>query len=245
MSNILKKILVITNIVMISLVLIIDFLCCFVFEGMVTQYITAFMACGLSIFNFVFCMIYRKKEYIAFNILIFIGVIFCSFADFLLGLEFVAGALLFGVGHILYIIAMFLISKFKWIDLLFMCAIIGVSLVVVFVPSVDYEGFLPLIVGYAVILSIMCAKCLSNYFLNDKKNLLNIVIMIAGVLFYLSDLMLLLYFFKNASILAFKWCIMLYYPSIAIFAVALLLNAIIKDNEKNKKTVTINQIQNN
>ena len=240
MSNGLKKFLIISNIVMISLIVLVDILYCFVFDDMLVQYITAFMACGLCIFNFILCMIYRKQKFIAFNILVFIGVIFGSVADFVIGIEFIAGGLLFAIGHILYIIAIFLISRFKWADLLFMVAVIGISLLLIFIPMVDYHGYLPLIVTYAIILSIMCAKCMSNYFLNKKKNLLNIVLMIAGVLFYISDLMLLLYFFKDASLLAFKWCIMLYYPSLAMFALTLLINTIKNDKNNLKKRMAIN-----
>ena len=54
--------------------------------------------------------------------------------------------------------------------------------------------------------------------------MLNIFLALAGLLFYLSDLMLLLYVFKDANVIFDKLCLMLYYPAQILFAVTIILD---------------------
>lgn len=237
MNKKVKNIFIILNILLATLIMIMDVFRCFVFGDLIYKNIALISVCILAIINFLASLMFFEKNNFIFNLLIFIGVLIGSAGDYLIGINFIVGAALFAVGHILYIIALYFISKFSWKEIIIAALIIATSMLIVFIPFIEYGDYVIVIIAYAVILSLMFAKCLSNFLFNSKTLMLNIFLALAGLLFYLSDLMLLLYVFKDANVIFDKLCLMLYYPAQILFAVSILISSFNLQNKNNNKTM--------
>ena len=234
MSKKIKIAMFIINIIISVFIVIMDIMKCFVINEIIYKQIASGAVCLLSSINLIICIIFFNKKTFWACFMLFLGVIIGSVGDFVIGKNFILGAALFAVGHIFYIIALYFISRFTWYEILVSLCVIGISLIVVFIPYVDYGNYLILVVIYAIILSLMLSKCLSNLFFN-KKDLLNIILVIAGLLFYFSDLMLMLYIFKSADLIFDKLCLMLYLPAQILFAVSIFIALMKRKNILLKK----------
>ena len=120
-------------------------------------------------------------------------------------------------------IAFFFNSKFRWRDLIVILFVFIPSLLVVlFYPKFVFDGMQMLVIAYALIISAMLGKAISNTF--EKENrLISIIIMIGAIMFFLSDLMLLFDVFGNAPYIFDVFCIALYYPAEFVLAFTILL----------------------
>ena len=85
---------------------------------------------------------------------------------------------------------------------------------------------------YALIISAMVGKAISNFI--RERNLLNFILMVGAILFFISDLMLLLRWFMNLGEWAGTLCLATYYPAECILAYATFHYAAIQN--KNKAT---------
>ncbi len=220
-----KNILIILNVILAVFIFIMDIIMCALYNNLIYKQIASAGVCALAIINFVFAICMCKKQNFTFHILILLGILLGCAGDFFINYNFILGGVLFAIGHLIYIVALYFICKFKWQEIIIAIILVAVSLIIVFVPYVNYGQYLIIIVVYAVILSLMFAKCFSNFILN-KKTVLNFILVIAGLLFYLSDLMLLLYTFKNASIIFDKLCLLLYLPAQILFCNSILISTI-------------------
>lgn len=210
------------NTVLILAIMLMDVFTCFVFHNVVFKNIAAILSCILAISNLIVGIIIYKKWKLAPNIFVCLGVIIGAVADTVINKNAIAGAVLFAIGHIFYLIALHIISKFKLKELFFFILVFMISVVLIFVPNVDLGNLTFPIILYAIILSAMFAKCVNNYAFNSKKSSLYAVMAIAGFLFYLSDLLLMFYYFKGGSALLDQLCLLAYYPAQIMFAVSIL-----------------------
>ena len=150
-----------------------------------------------------------------------IGLFFAMLGDILLEIQFMVGAGFFAIGHILFIVAYYFVERFHWLDLLIGGILALTSaLIVTLVPIFDFGSLMLeiLIVFYAIIISFMLGKAVSN--LIRKRNILNLMIMIGSFLFFFSDLMLLLGIFGNIDVSVL--CLATYYPATTILALSLM-----------------------
>ena len=78
----------------------------------------------------------------------------------------------------------------------------------------------------------MVGKALSNFV--ASRNLQNLIILLGSVLFFISDLMLLLGKFANLPIIVDVLCLVTYYPAEILLALSILLACplLFKDEEK-------------
>lgn len=149
--------------------------------------------------------------------------LFCGMcADVLLGIEFLLGLFLFALGHVLYIIAFYTLEKFHIRDLLIIIPIAALSMF--FVAGTSYiqvkDPFMEkLLLGYAVIISCMLGKAVSNASVKGaaSRNL----ILLGSALFLFSDLMLAVDFFGQTSRLVWILCAYTYWPAQNLLAHAL------------------------
>ena len=148
-----------------------------------------------------------------FPAMMMVGLSLCWIADIVLNITFIPGALIFAIGHVFYFIAYSRLIKFEKNDLIpsviiFVCA----ASLVLFVPIFDFG--IPLmqyiILGYALIISLMVGKAISN--MRRENTSLTKLIVFGSILFFFSDLMLLLCYFAGAPQITDSLCLFTYYP---------------------------------
>lgn len=151
-----------------------------------------------------------------------LGLFFGMCADVLLGIQFYVGVLFFAAGHVLYLIAFYSLEKCKWRDVFIILPIAAVSIfAAIGTPYIRIrDPFLKkLLIGYAVIISCMLGKAISNLSLDRK--VFRIIILIGSVLFWFSDLMLAIDMFGNATRLTWALCSYTYWPGQSMLAFSL------------------------
>ena len=149
--------------------------------------------------------------------------LFCGMcADVLLGMVFFVGVIVFALGHVLYLIAFCILEDFSRKDLL---VILPLTLLSIFfatgTPWITLEDpvLKKLLIGYAVIISAMLGKAVSN--LIRKPGLLQRILAVASVLFWFSDLILAIDMFGQSSRLTWILCSYSYWPAQSLLAHAL------------------------
>lgn len=168
--------------------------------------------------NFFIALLFKKKN-IGFSIFMLIGLLFTMIADIVLNIQFIAGAILFAIGHIFYGISYTRLHKLKWLD--FICSVVIALPSVLWItisPMFDYGGVVMEVVAvmYAMIISCMVGKAVSNWisaFVKKQPMLLELTIMIGSILFFFSDCMLLLNVFANFPKVVDVLCLATYYPA--------------------------------
>lgn len=161
------------------------------------------------------------KGNLKFPIFMTLGAIFCFLGDAFIHESFVAGVVLFALGHVFYVCGYFMLQKFKKLDLIIGG---GIGLLtggfVAICPLLYFEAPVLQIacVVYAFILSFMVGKTISNFV--SKKNVLNILLMVGACLFLISDLCLLICWFwhEPVSRVFNHVCMGTYYPANVLFA---------------------------
>ncbi len=181
--------------------------------GLWLKGVTSLWFCALGAVNLVYAhrtgMKNKKLLYIMEAALI-VG----ACADVLLGIEFMVGVICFALGHVIYMMAFFSMEKPRKKDLLFIIPIAAIALFAVTgTPYIQVEDpFMEkMLLAYAIIISCMTGKALSN--LQQNKKTSRKVIAIAGVLFLFSDLMLAVDMFGEASRLTWILCSYTYWPA--------------------------------
>lgn len=215
-----KKLFLVTNLVVFLAILIGDVL--FIETG-------SLLAKGLASACFVLLgginLIYalKNKSDKKFCIIMLIGLIFGMLGDILLEIEFITGAILFAIGHVIYFVAYCFLEKLHWADLVGGAIVfVSAALVILFVPIFDFGGntMKILCLVYALFISLMLGKSAVNFFRN--RNMLNVILLVGSILFFFSDLMLLINNFSNVMDYALILCLSTYYPAQTLLAFSLL-----------------------
>lgn len=169
--------------------------------------------------NLVYCLINKTPK--IFPIIIVVALIFAMLGDIFLEINFIFGAAIFAVGHIIFIVAYCFRQKFKWTDLIYIAGVmIPAILIILFLPSLKFDDIVLkiLCLVYAIVISTMVGKALANFV--RERNFLNFNLLLGAVLFFVSDLMLLLARFAqvpNAIVI----CLLTYYPALFLLGFAL------------------------
>lgn len=206
----------------ISLILgvILGDICYLTLGGLAIKATTSFFFVLLGIVNLTYAIL--NKHDLKFPIIMTIGLFFAMLGDILLNIEFIVGALLFAVGHIWYFIAYNFLQKFSFRDLIYGIAIFVPSLIFILcMPFFDFGSLLMeiIVIAYALIISFMVGKSLSN--VATAPTAQNILLTIGSILFFFSDLMLLLNVFGDLSIVFDVLCLVTYYPAECVLATAI------------------------
>ena len=163
----------------------------------------------------------RKVQWkqLRFFVLMEAGLICGMCADVLLGVEFFAGIGVFALGHILYLVAFYSLEKSNLRDLRIILPLSLLSIfVVVGTPWITVEDpvLRKLLLGYAVIISAMLGKAISNLVWNPSPY--RWLLAIGSVMFWFSDLVLAIDMFGQPSRLIWILCSYSYWPAQNILA---------------------------
>jgi len=231
MKNIFRNIILPLNITLIFAVVLGD-ICYMTLGGLAIKATTSIFFVLLGIVNLTYVII-AKRQALQFPIIMTIGLCFAMLGDILLNIEFIVGALLFAVGHIWYFVAYNFIQKFKLSDLIYGFAIfIPAIILILFVPIFDFGGLLMqiIVIAYALIISLMVGKSIAN--LVAQPTAQNILLTVGSILFFFSDLMLLLNVFGNLSPVFDVLCLATYYPAECILATAIFTHKTKEENHQ-------------
>ena len=150
----------------------------------------------------------------------FLGDVFLSFGSS--GIFFVLGLGSFSLAHIFYTAAFCSLVKFSPKDLI-LALIIAVPTIcfAVFNDSFNFNGMLPLVILYTILISVMVSKAISLLRL-ENKNMTSVVLSIIGaVLFFISDFILLfVYFYKKDFVFLPYINLIIYYSGQALLALS-------------------------
>lgn len=231
----------ISNLVMFILILAMD-ICLLCFKNLPYIFKTTasvlFVILGIINFIFVFKLDQRKSLFKYFMLL---GLVFACLGDIVLIDYFIYGAMLFAIGHVFFFVSYSILNKINWKDLVISLAIFAVALIIILaLPIFDYKGMLPIVIVYALIISFMLGKAISNYVFMKEYKIENLIIMIGSLLFFLSDLMLLFNVFGVVSEIAHEifdnLCLILYYPAEFVLASSIYYSNIkLEDVESHNK----------
>lgn len=191
--------------------------------------VTSLLFVAIGVVNMVFALRNGKREKFVFALPAALAV--AMIGDVAINFDFIAGAAVFALGHVVYVIAYFFLNGFKPKDLIFAaCVFVPSVLIITLVPSFDFGGILLEIVcvAYALILSAMTGKAISDCV--SKRSLLSIVIMVGSILFFTSDLALLINEFmalsKAGAFATRVLCLATYYPAQFLLAFSVFVYAV-------------------
>lgn len=212
-----KKPQLITNILLATLIIIGDIFF-IVNYSVITKSITSLLFVALGAVNLFFAL-KEKVPAKKFCIIMVVGLFFAMLGDIVLEIEFIIGALLFATGHIFYFVAYCTLQKFETKNLIpSVCVFIPAMLLIVLAPIFDFGGILMEIVCifYALIISVMVGKSVSNYI--KTKSIFSLIVMIGSIMFMFSDIMLLFNVFANVPRIFGILCLATYYPAEILLA---------------------------
>lgn len=211
-----KKSIIISNIIFISLSLIFDAM--LIITNIYPFKVLA-SACFMvaSAINYIQICRYMPEKKKTASILT-TGVFFAMTADIIINLNFIFGTGLFMLVHILYLIAYSMMRSFSRDDIFISAAVLMLSAFCVFSPDVDFGSALLsfVCVIYAGVLSVMTGKAVTNCI--RLKGMFYLVIAVGSILFYFSDIMLLMDRFSDIDFPFSAICRALYYPGQCLIA---------------------------
>lgn len=149
--------------------------------------------------------------------------LFCGMcADVLLGIVFFAGVGVFALGHVFYLVAFYFLERFRLRDLVMSLPAAAVSIFLVVGPPwihVEDPVMRAILIVYALIISAMLGKAVSN--LVSQSDTFRWLLAIGSIMFWFSDLILLMDMFGTSSRLTWILCSYSYWPAQNILAHAL------------------------
>ncbi len=210
-----KKKFIIANFIMLLLILSLD-ICYMIKGGLFIKGITSSMFVITGIINIIYCV--NNNINLEYPKRMIFALICTMIADVLLGINFYLGTVTFAIGHILYFRSYSKLIKINRDDFKIGIIISVISLIVILsIPFLNFKSIVMKCVcsTYAIIISFMIGKAISN--LIKENNITNRVITIGSILFFISDLMLMLDVFGGISVTGYL-CLATYYPAQFILA---------------------------
>lgn len=126
----------------------------------------------------------------------------CSMAgDVLLALDrtqgilFVLGVAGFAGAHVMFSLAFCRVCTVRKTDLVWTFVVFVQLVLLLVLGDFDFHGLLPVLIGYAAVISFMIVKALSFWRCRQEQKRTSALIMPGGVLFLLSDIVLLFWLF--------------------------------------------------
>ncbi len=191
----------------------------------------------LGLVNLVFAL-KSKASCPRFYYVMTVGVVFAMLGDVFIYHNFFLGAGAFALGHICFVVAYCFLQKFTLTDLLASGVLFLIALLyLLFCPVLSFEDpmLLPICIIYAVIISAMTGKAFGLFV--SKNTLFRGIVFLGSILFFLSDLMLVLDLFAGLWAWPYHACMSLYYPSVCLLAFSMLLKTI-QDGSSGNNSLT-------
>lgn len=198
---------------------------------LICKSITSALFVMLGLVNLIYAF-KRGETNKKFSITILTGLFFAMLGDILLQINFIIGAILFAIGHIIFFASYICLNSFKLTDLCYGIAIIiPAILIITLAPFFDFKGntMKILCIAYAIIISFMVGKAISNFI--AKRTQTNMVVLLGSVLFFFSDLMLLFHKFAGGKKVFSYLCLLTYYPAEILLAISILVTSIFYNKE--------------
>lgn len=211
----------IINIIFFALIMAGD-ICYMVFGKVWIKGLTSALFVVLAEFNLLLT-IKLKIERIGFSAFLLLALFFAMLGDIVLEVHFITGAVMFAVGHLFFFVAFCKIKRFKWKDLIYGCLLAVPSILfITLAPIFEFSSLtMELVcVVYAIIISFMVGKAIANYV--NQNSALNFIVLLGSVLFFISDLMLLLNVFASFPSGIDIICLATYYPAEFLLAHSIL-----------------------
>ncbi len=189
--------------------------------GLWRKGLTSFGFVLLGILNLAYLTAIRKKP-LRFPVILTAGLVVAMFADIVLNVNFIDGALLFAVGHIFYVISYAQIQRIGRLDLLLSGIVFAAAAsFLLLAPMFDFGDAVMtgICVGYAFVISCMVGKAFGNAVREHTAT--NVLLAVGSFLFFFSDLMLVLYVFADAPHIIDTLCVATYYPAQCLLAHAM------------------------
>lgn len=111
------------------------------------------------------------------------------------GILFVLGVVSFAAAHILFSRAFCIMSGVRKVDIIAAVLVFVALMPILYVGDFDFQGLLPVLIGYAAIISFMMVKALSLWRCRRGRTRFVLLVMAGGVLFLASDIVLLFWLF--------------------------------------------------
>ena len=178
----------------------------------------------LALFNTVLALIRGKSGYPLCKYLLLGGLALAFAGDIALEYEFIAGVVLFALGHVLLLGAFHTLKPLGWRDILpTLFLIAGSVCLLLLLPAYRFGDLLAPVLVYAVVISAMLGKAVGV--LLDRKLRLSLRLGVFGgaLFFFASDLFLT---FANFTEAAFDFslpCLVTYYLATYLLAVTIYL----------------------
>lgn len=199
--------------------------------GKVVQLSTSSIFVLMGIVNLCFA-IKNRKQNMKFYVAMAAGLFLCMMGDAMLRVDFVMGAATFACGHISFLVSYYFLQKVRKWDFIFggiLFALVGsfIAFCPLLVFSDAYMQWVSL--AYALIISMMVGKAVSNYLALRMKY--RLFMAIGSGMFFFSDFMLLCNWFMETGSITRKLCMITYFPALGVLALGMLLSL----HEKNMK----------
>ena len=147
------------------------------------------------------CGYIKRKENRRISGTMLIALILSMAGDVLLALDkeegilFVLGVAGFALAHVMFSVSICKVSAVKKSDFAGMILVFGAEVLILCLGKFDFKGLFPVLMGYAAVISFMVIKALSLWRCRKGRERAVFLIMPGGVLFLLSDLLLLFWLF--------------------------------------------------
>ena len=159
-----------------------------------------------------------NKGALPFAALMAAGLLFSMAGDIVLNLNFIPGALIFALGHLLYFTAYCAHTRFRPSDLVPIGVMFALSVMILQLLPLDFGSALMewVCMGYGLVISCMLGKAAANFI--RERTLVSTLLAVGSILFYFSDLMLCLGKFGSAPDITDALCLFTYYPAQCLLA---------------------------
>ncbi len=176
---------------------------------------------------------YKKVEEKKVLIFMALGLIFAFLGDVAINPNFILGVIFFASGHVFFVVSYLAYKKWEKLDVILSTSLgaFSVGFILIF-PYIVFEVHVLkyVVLIYAVIISVMVGKSVGNAI--RDKSLFTGMVAIGSILFFISDMMLLLAWFSTVE---GRWtsnvCMAAYYPALCMLAGSMVVY--MKQGEKN------------
>ena len=149
-----------------------------------------------------------------------LGLVFAFLGDVAINPNFILGVIFFALGHVFFVVAYLSYRELEKIDVILSGALatFAIGFILIF-PYIlfNVEALKYVVLAYAAIISMMVGKSVGNAI--KDKSMFTGMIAIGSILFFISDMMLLLAWF---STIEGRWtsnvCMAAYYPALCLLA---------------------------
>ncbi|MCI8308536.1 MAG: lysoplasmalogenase [Lachnospiraceae bacterium] len=144
---------------------------------------------------------YKDRERRLFSGPVCIALLFSMAGDVLLavdqnrGIFFVLGVVGFAAAHVMFSLSFCRMCAVEKKDMVCTAVLFAGLALVLMTGDFDFQGLLPVLLGYAAVISFMLVKALSLWRCRQRNIKVSVLVMLGGVLFLLSDVVLLYWLF--------------------------------------------------